>query len=113
MNQRTVAITRVLDAPRERVFKAWTQAQDLAHWWGPKGFTVASCEVDPRPGGVFRVCSRSSRGKDYWVRGVYREVVALERLVIACTAEDENGIARLEEVIDVTFVEDVHLGPKH
>jgi uncharacterized protein YndB with AHSA1/START domain len=105
MNERTVAITRVLDAPRERVFKAWTQAQDLAHWWGPKGFSVPTCETDPRPGGVFRVCARSPRGKDYWVRGVSREVVAPERLVITCTAEDEKGIARLEEVISVTFVE--------
>lgn len=105
MNQRTVEITRLLDAPRERVFAAWTQAEHLMHWFGPKGFSLHSGEADPRPGGVFRLCMRSPEGQDYWVRGTYREVVAPERLVIACTADDEKGIARLEEVINVTFAQ--------
>lgn len=103
--ERTVAITRLFDAPRERVFAAWTQAQHLAGWFGPKGFSVPSCEVDARPGGVFRLCVRSPQGKDYWVRGEYREVLAPERLVIACTAEDEHGVPRLEERIEVKFTE--------
>ncbi len=105
MSQRTVEITRVFDAPRERVFAAWTKAEHLARWFGPKGFTIHSCEADPRPGGLFRLCMRSPQGQDYRVRGVYREIVAPERLVITCTAEDEKGIPRLEEVIDVTFAE--------
>jgi uncharacterized protein YndB with AHSA1/START domain len=103
--ERSVAITRVFDAPRERVFAAWTQAKHLAHWFGPKGFTVPSCEADPRPGGVFRLCMRSPEGKDYWVRGQYREIAPPERLVIACTADDDQGITRLEELIDVTFTQ--------
>ena len=105
MNERTVAITRLFDAPREHVFAAWTRAEHLAHWFGPKRFTVPSCQSDPRPGGAFRVCVRSPEGQDYWIRGVFRELVAPERLVISCTADDEKGIARLEEVIDVTFAE--------
>jgi uncharacterized protein YndB with AHSA1/START domain len=105
VNQRTVKITRVFDAPRERVFAAWTRAEQLARWFGPKGFTVPSCEADPRPGGAFRLVMRSPDGKDYRVRGSYREVVAPESLVIACTADDDKGIARLEEVINVTFTE--------
>ena len=105
MNQRTVDITRVFDAPRERVFAAWTKAEHLARWFGPKNFSIHSCEADPRPGGLFRLCMRSPQGQDYWVRGVYREIVAPERLVITCTAEDEKRIPRLEEVIDVTFAE--------
>lgn len=105
MSERTVDITRVFDAPRERVFAAWTKAEHLARWFGPKGFTIHSCEADPRPGGVFRFVMRSPDGKDYGVRGSYREVVAPERLVIDCTADDDKGIARLEEVINVTFTE--------
>src|SRR6202007_439781 len=74
MNERTVAITRLFDAPRERVFAAWTQPEHLARWFGPMRFTVPSCEIDPRPGGVFRVCVRSPKGHDFWVRGVFREL---------------------------------------
>ena len=104
-NERAIAITRIFDAPRSRVFAAWTEAEHLARWFGPKRFTVPSCETDPRPGGAFRVCMRSPEGRDFWVRGVFRQFVAPERLIIACTAEGEGGFARLEEVIDVTFVE--------
>lgn len=103
MNERTVAITRMFDAPRERVFEAWTRAEHLSRWFGPAGFSVHSAEVDARPGGVFRLCVRSPEGKDYWVRGKYRELVAPEHLVIACTADDDQGIPRLEEVIEVQF----------
>ena len=105
MKEGTVSITRVFDAPRERVFAAWTQAEHLARWFGPQGFRAHSCETDARPGGVFRLCVRSPEGKDYWVRGSYRELVAPERLVIACTADDDKGMARLEEVIQVDFAE--------
>lgn len=105
MSECTVDITRVFDAPRERVFAAWTKAEHLARWFSPKGFTVPSCEADARPGGAFRLVMRSPDGKDYRVRGSYREVVAPERLVIECTADDDKGIARLEEVINVTFTE--------
>jgi uncharacterized protein YndB with AHSA1/START domain len=105
MNERTVAKTRFFDVPRERVFEAWTRAEHLMHWFGPKRFSIHSCEADARPGGVFRLCMRSPDGKDYWVRGAYREVLAPERLVITCTAHDEEGIARLEEVINVTFAD--------
>lgn len=100
-HEHTVAVTRVFDAPRERVFAAWTQAAQLAHWFGPKGFSVHSCEADARPGGLFRLCMRSPQGEDYWVRGSYREVAAPERLIIQCTADDAHGVQRLEETITV------------
>ena len=103
MRERTVAITRVFRAPRERVFEAWTRAEHLVHWFGPAGFSVHSAEIDARPGGIFRLCVRSPDGKDYWVRGEYRDVIPPEHLVIACTADDANGIPRLEEIIDVKF----------
>ena len=102
----TVRLTRVFAAPRERVFAAWIEARRLEQWFGPQGFTLHSCETDPRPGGVFRICLRSPKGTDYWVHGVYREVSAPEKLVIACTAHDEKGVPRLEEVISVTFADE-------
>lgn len=100
-NESTVAITRVFNAPRERVFAAWTQAEHLAHWFGPKSYTVHSAETDPRPGGLFRLCMRSPQGKDYWVRGAFRELMPPEHLVITCTADDEKGAPSFDEVIDV------------
>lgn len=100
-HEHTVAVTRIYDAPRERVFEAWTRAEHLVHWFGPQGFSAHSCEADARPGGIFRLCMRSPEGRDYWVRGVYREVVAPERLVVECSAEDARGIKRLDEVISV------------
>jgi uncharacterized protein YndB with AHSA1/START domain len=101
--EETVVITRIFDAPRSRVFEAWTRAEHLAQWFGPRGFRITDCECDARPGGILRLCMRSPRGEAYWVRGVYREVVAPERLVIACTLDDQHGVARLEELIDVAF----------
>ena len=105
LNEHTVALTRVFDAPRSRVFDCWTRAEHLQHWFGPKGFTIHSCEADPRPGGTFKLCMRSPDGKDYWVRGEYREVRAPERLVISSALDDEKGVERLLELIDVTFTE--------
>jgi uncharacterized protein YndB with AHSA1/START domain len=106
MREEKISITRVLDAPRERVFAAWTRAEHLAHWFGPAGFTLHSVQADARPGGIFQMCFRSPDGKDYWVRGVYREVVPPERLVILCTADDAQGTPRLEETIDVKLLEE-------
>ena len=103
--ERTVALTRVFQAPRERVFACWTHAEHLQHWFAPKGFTIHSCEADARPGGVFKFCMRAPDGKDYWVRGEYREVAAPSRLVISCVADDHTGVERLQEVIDVSFTE--------
>lgn len=103
--KQTVELTRVFEAPRERVFAAWTQARHLAQWFSPKGFTIPSCEADARPGGEFRLVMRSPDGKDYRVHGSFREVEAPARLVIECIADDAAGIARLEEIITVTFTE--------
>ena len=105
MNQHTVALTRVFDAPRSRVFECWTRAEHLQHWFGPKGFTIHSCETEPRLGGVFKLCLRAPDGKDYWVRGQFRELDFPKHLVIACTADDDKGVERLQEVIEVTFTE--------
>ena len=101
----TVVMTRVFDAPRSRVFEAWTQAEHLGKWYAPKGFTITDCAADPRPGGVFRMRWRAPWGGTYSVRGEYREVLPPERVVITCTLDDEEGASRLEEIINVWFEE--------
>lgn len=86
-----VVITRLLEAPRELVFKAFLDREQVVRWWGPKGFSIPFCELDPRPGGTFRYCMRSAEGRDFWVRGTYREIVAPERIVFTDSMTDESG----------------------
>lgn len=89
--EQAVIITRVLDAPRDLVFKAWTEPERLMQWWGPRGFTTPSCAVDLREGGVSHCCMRSPEGKDYWSKSVYREIVEPERLVYTDSFADAEG----------------------
>ncbi|PTQ12649.1 hypothetical protein CLG96_00290 [Sphingomonas oleivorans] len=80
--EREVVITRLIDVPRERLFRAWTDPVHLMKWWGPHGFTVPVCELDLRPGGAYRIVMRGPDGTDYPVKGVYREIAPPERLVM-------------------------------
>lgn len=84
-------MTRVIDAPREAVFKAWTEQERMSHWFGPKGFTLPFCKIDLRVGGVVHSCMRSPEGKDYWGKGIYHEIVEPERLVFTDSFSDEKG----------------------
>lgn len=86
-----LVITRVFDARRELVWKAWTEPEHLMKWWGPKMFTSPSCRVDLRVGGSYLFCMREAGGKDYWVTGVYEEIVPLERIVYTDSFSDELG----------------------
>ncbi len=86
-----VVITRVFDAPRERVWKAWTDAEFFKRWWGPKDFTAPSVTMDPRVGGRYLGAMRSPEGQDFWSKGVYREVVPPERLVMTDSFADKEG----------------------
>ena len=84
-------IARVFDAPRERVWQAWTEADRLKQWWGPKGFKVTHCKVDLRPGGLMHYCLRMPDGGEMWGRFVYREIVKPERLVWVNSFSDKDG----------------------
>jgi uncharacterized protein YndB with AHSA1/START domain len=84
-------IERTFDAPRDLVFKAWTEPERLAQWWGPKGFTMISTKVDLRPGGVFHYDMRGPDGKEMWGKFVYREIVPPEKMVFIVSFSDENG----------------------
>jgi uncharacterized protein YndB with AHSA1/START domain len=84
-------MTRVFDAPRDRVWKAWTQPEQLKQWWGPQGFKVHTCKVDLRPGGVFLYGMKAPDGSDVWGRFVYREIAAPKKLVFVVSFSDPKG----------------------
>jgi uncharacterized protein YndB with AHSA1/START domain len=102
---REFVITREFDAPRELVFKAWTDSKELPQWWGPRGFTNPVCEWDARPGNTIHVVMRAPNGTDYPMAGEFREIVAPERLVFTSGALDEKGALLFEFLHIVTFVE--------
>ena len=85
---REIVMTRVFDAPRDLVFEAHTSCEDMSHWWGPRKHEVASCEMDFRPGGAWRIVLRSPDGEEHGFRGEFREIVRPER--IAWTFEYEG-----------------------
>jgi len=84
-------ITRVVDAPRDKVWRAWTEVERLRQWWGPKGFAVTHCKVDLRPGGIMHFCLRMPDGGEMWGKFVYREIVKPERLVLIDSFSDKDG----------------------
>jgi uncharacterized protein YndB with AHSA1/START domain len=75
-----LTLIRVYDAPREAVWKAWTDPKQLPIWWGPHGMTTPVCEIDLKPGGIFRTEMRAQDGTEYSHQGVYLEVVENFRL---------------------------------
>ena len=76
-----LVLERVVDVPRELVWAAWTQPEHLRHWFTPAPWTVSDCEIDLRPGGIFRTVMRSPEGEEFPNLGCYLEVVPNERLV--------------------------------
>jgi uncharacterized protein YndB with AHSA1/START domain len=103
--ERELVVSRLIDAPRALVFRAWTDADHVARWWGPQGYVTTYCKMDIRPGGAFRVCMRSPEGTDHRKRGVYREIVAPERIVFTFAWEDAEGNLGHELLTTVTFAE--------
>lgn len=87
-------ISRAFDAPRDRVWRAWTEADRLKHWWGPQGCTVEHCAMDLRQGGLFHYNLRVSDGGIMWGRWLFREIAAPERLVFLSSFSDEAGAVK-------------------
>ena len=75
ISDREILITRTFDAPRELVFRAWTESSLLARWWGPRGFTNPVCEWDARPGGKIYIVMRAPHGAEFPMGGEVREIV--------------------------------------
>ena len=84
-------ISRVFDAPRDLVWKAFTDPERMKQWWGPKGFTVIASKMDLRPGGTYHYGMKAPDGSAMWGKFVYREIVPPERLVFINSFSDEAG----------------------
>lgn len=96
---RELVATRVFDAPRELVFKLWTDPDHIAQWWGPRGFTTTTSSMDVRPGGVWRFCMHGPDGTDYPNRITYTEVVAPERLAYTHGGGGDDEPVRFETTV--------------
>jgi uncharacterized protein YndB with AHSA1/START domain len=118
MKDQDLVIVRNFDAPRELIWQAWTEPEHCKRWWGPKDFSAPFCTIDLRVGGTYLNCMRSPEGQDFWSTGVYREIVAPERIVCTDSFADADGKVvpathygmsadfPLELQITVTFKED-------
>jgi uncharacterized protein YndB with AHSA1/START domain len=96
-------LTRVFEAPRELVWKLWTDPEHIRKWWGPKGFTLPGCDMDFRPGGAYRFVMRGPDGQDNPFHGVYREIVRNERFVFTAVLDNLRGH---ELLTTVTFADE-------
>lgn len=98
-----LSITRLFDAPRDLVFKVWTSPEQIPHWWGPRGYTTLSCNVDLKVGGRWRVTSRHEDGSATAETGTLLEVDAPSRLVMTHAWENERDT---ETIVTITFAEE-------
>lgn len=89
----TLTFTRELNAPRDLVWKAWTEPERVRQWWGPRTFASPVCKIDFRVGGTFLFCMRAPDGIEIWNTGVYREIVDQKRIVFTnCFADPEGNV---------------------
>jgi uncharacterized protein YndB with AHSA1/START domain len=100
-----VTVTRVFDAPREIVFKAWTDPKQLAQWWGPRGYTSSRCEVDSRPGGNMVIQMHAPDGARYRWTSTFSEIDPPNRIVFTSSVADVDGDLHFEGLHTVTFEE--------
>ena len=96
---RELVISRLINAPRELVFKAWTDPKHLIHWWGPKGFTNTFQEIDVRPGGVWLFIMHGPDGVDYPNRVIFNEIVKPERIVYSHDSGNENDPGQFQTTV--------------
>ena len=84
-------ITRTFDAPRDLVWRAWTDPKYVAQWWGPKGFTIPVYKMDFRVSGRFHYCMKTPDGQEFWGGGEYHEIVPHEKIVFSMYFADKDG----------------------
>lgn len=89
--QNEFVISRVLNAKPDKVWKAWTEREELMQWFGPKGVTIPVATMDFRPGGVFHYCMRMPDGSEMWGKWTYREIETPDKLVLISSFSDAQG----------------------
>ncbi len=116
--KKKLLITRVFEAPRKKVWKAWIEPEEIKKWWGPKTFTAPFVKIDLRVGGKYLYCMRAPDGKDYWSTGTFQEVIPTTRIVLTDSFADDQGNVvpasyyglsadfPLESTVTLTFEED-------
>ena len=116
-----MVVTRVFDAPRELVWKAWTDPQYVMQWWGPQGFTAPVCQMDFRVGGKSLYCMKAPDGQELWTAVEYHEIVSHEKIVSSMYFSNAEGgkvdpaqlgieHEAIEGAYDVTLFEDLGNG---
>ena len=109
-NAERMTITRTFDAPRELLWKAWTDPAYVMQWWGPQGFTSPVCHIDFRVGGKFLCCMQAPDGQQFWNAGDYHEIVPQQKIVSSMYFADKDG-NRVEPAhygIEHEAIEDAH-----
>jgi uncharacterized protein YndB with AHSA1/START domain len=101
-----LTITRLINAPKELVFKAWTDVKMLAKWWGPDGFTSPVSEIDAKPGGKIYIDMKAPDGTVHPMDGEVHEIIPNERFVFTSAALDEKDNRLFEVMNTVTFTEE-------
>lgn len=102
---RELSLRRVFNAPRELVFKAWTERERLVRWWGPKGFTNPVCNVDVRPGGSIEIHMQGPDGMVYPMGGEYVEIIPSSRLAFKAWALNAKGERMFEMLTTVELID--------
>ena len=90
-SQNDIVINRVFDLPINKVWRAWTEAEEFKKWWGPKDFTCPSSKMEAKVGGKYLNCMRGPDGKEYWSTGEVKELIPERKLVITDSFSDEKG----------------------
>lgn len=89
--QKELFITHLFDAPREIVFQAWTDPEQLKHWYAPDGCTIEFKSINVAEGGTFHSCIHDPVHGECWIKGIYKEVIVPERLVFSMVLTDKDG----------------------
>ena len=103
-----MVVSRVFDAPRELVWKAWTDPKYVMQWWGPKDFTAPVCQMDFRVGGKLICCMKSPDGQEFWNACDYHEIVPYEKIVSSMYFADSKGNRIEPEGTEHEAIEGVH-----